>query len=201
MAVARRARGSVGSGCMIRCLFAARSARQERRPPKWVSAARRPPDHRCAYPYRGCGHRCRFRLLRTVRGHAPGRWRRVRTLPGRERLCDRGGARDGSGYSRTFFGPDCQPYGGWILFPGAFLRSLRPKSAGRGIFIVPLLCPICAVINLAVIVLIMDRGKKEVAIRTAIVGTIRAASTAPLRHRCRSPVLGRSTKTSSSRVR
>jgi hypothetical protein len=45
-----------------------------------------------------------------------------------------GGTRDGSGYSQAFFGPDCKPYGGWIFFPVSFLGSLKPGSAGRGIF-------------------------------------------------------------------
>jgi len=45
-----------------------------------------------------------------------------------------GGTRDGGGFSQTFFGPDCRPYGGWILFPASFLRSLRPGASGRGIF-------------------------------------------------------------------
>jgi hypothetical protein len=45
-----------------------------------------------------------------------------------------GGTRDGGGYSQTFFGPDCRPYGGWIFFPVGFLRSLRPGAAGRGVF-------------------------------------------------------------------
>lgn len=47
-----------------------------------------------------------------------------------------GGTRDGSGYSQTFFGPDCEPYGGWVFFPVSFLRSLRSGAAGRGIFAV-----------------------------------------------------------------
>jgi hypothetical protein len=45
-----------------------------------------------------------------------------------------GGTRDGGGYSQTFFGADCQPYGGWIFFPVSFLEALRPGAAGRGIF-------------------------------------------------------------------
>jgi hypothetical protein len=45
-----------------------------------------------------------------------------------------GGTRDGSGYSQTFFDPDCKPYGGWVFFPVSFLRSLRSKAASRGIF-------------------------------------------------------------------
>jgi hypothetical protein len=58
-----------------------------------------------------------FDLYRVANGYATG-----------------GGTRDGSGYSQTFFGSDCKPYGGWILFPAAFLRSLRPNATGRGIF-------------------------------------------------------------------
>jgi hypothetical protein len=45
-----------------------------------------------------------------------------------------GATRDGGGYSQTFFGPDCKPYGGWIFFPVSFLGSLRPGAAGRGAF-------------------------------------------------------------------
>jgi hypothetical protein len=45
-----------------------------------------------------------------------------------------GSTRDGSGYSQTFFGPDCQPYGGWIFFPVSLLASLQPGAAGRGVF-------------------------------------------------------------------
>jgi hypothetical protein len=45
-----------------------------------------------------------------------------------------GGTRDGGGYSQTFFGPGCKPYGGWVFFPVDFLRSLRSGAAGRGIF-------------------------------------------------------------------
>jgi hypothetical protein len=45
-----------------------------------------------------------------------------------------GGTRDGSGYSQTFFGPDCKPFGGWVFFPASFLTSLRPGAEGRGVF-------------------------------------------------------------------
>lgn len=45
-----------------------------------------------------------------------------------------GGTRDGGGYSQTFFGPDCRPYGGWVFFSVSFLRSLRTGATGRGIF-------------------------------------------------------------------
>jgi len=45
-----------------------------------------------------------------------------------------GSTRDGSGYSQTFFGPDCRPYGGWIFFPVIFLQSLQPGANGRGVF-------------------------------------------------------------------
>ncbi len=42
-----------------------------------------------------------------------------------------GGTRDGSGYSQSFFGADCKPFAGWVLFPAAFLRALRPGAEGR----------------------------------------------------------------------
>jgi hypothetical protein len=58
-----------------------------------------------------------FDLYRVANGYASG-----------------GGTRDDSGYSQTFFGPDCKPYGGWIFFPVSFLDTLRPGVAGRGIF-------------------------------------------------------------------
>ncbi len=37
-----------------------------------------------------------------------------------------GGTRDGGTYSATFFGGDCKPFGGWVLFPASFLSSLAP---------------------------------------------------------------------------
>jgi len=58
-----------------------------------------------------------FDLYRVTNGYATG-----------------GGTRDGGGYSSTFFGPDCRPFGGWIFFPVSFLGSLRPGVAGRGVF-------------------------------------------------------------------
>jgi hypothetical protein len=45
-----------------------------------------------------------------------------------------GGTRDGSGYSQSFFGSDCKPYGGWVFFPVGFLQSLRSGASGRGVF-------------------------------------------------------------------
>ncbi len=42
-----------------------------------------------------------------------------------------GDTRDGGGYSQSFFGADCKPFGGWVLFPVAFLRDLRPEAQGR----------------------------------------------------------------------
>jgi hypothetical protein len=45
-----------------------------------------------------------------------------------------GGTRDGGGYSSSFFGADCKPFGGWGLFPVSFLKSLRPGAEGRGVF-------------------------------------------------------------------
>ncbi|MGH7046426.1 MAG: hypothetical protein ACREE2_08555 [Stellaceae bacterium] len=58
-----------------------------------------------------------YDLYRVVNGYATG-----------------GGTRDGGGFSQTFFGPDCKPYGGWVFFPASFLRSLHPGASGRGIF-------------------------------------------------------------------
>lgn len=42
-----------------------------------------------------------------------------------------GDTRDGSGYSQSFFGADCRPFGGWVFFPVDFLRELRPGAQGR----------------------------------------------------------------------
>ena len=42
-----------------------------------------------------------------------------------------GDTRDGSGYSSSFFGANCKPFGGWIFFPVSFLRDLRPGAQGR----------------------------------------------------------------------
>ena len=42
-----------------------------------------------------------------------------------------GDTRDGGGYSQSFFGADCKPFGGWVLFPVSFLRELRPGAQGR----------------------------------------------------------------------
>ena len=40
------------------------------------------------------------------------------------------GTRDRNGYSTTFFGPECQPFGGQILFPVSFLKELAPGEEG-----------------------------------------------------------------------
>ena len=50
-----------------------------------------------------------------------------------------GDTRDGSGYSQSFFGADCRPFGGWLFFPIDFLHELRPGAQGRTI------APICGV--------------------------------------------------------
>jgi hypothetical protein len=42
-----------------------------------------------------------------------------------------GDTRDGGGYSSSFFGADCKPFGGWVLFPVSFLHALRPGAVGR----------------------------------------------------------------------
>jgi hypothetical protein len=42
-----------------------------------------------------------------------------------------GDTRDGGGYSSSFFGPDCRPFGGWVFFPVDFLKELRPGAEGR----------------------------------------------------------------------
>ena len=42
-----------------------------------------------------------------------------------------GDTRDGGGYSQSFFGTDCKPFGGWVFFPVSFLRDLRPGAQGR----------------------------------------------------------------------
>ena len=42
-----------------------------------------------------------------------------------------GDTRDGGGYSSSFFGANCKPFGGWIFFPVSFLRDLRPGAQGR----------------------------------------------------------------------
>ncbi len=42
-----------------------------------------------------------------------------------------GDTRDGSGYSSSFFGANCKPFGGWVFFPVDFLRDLRPRAQGR----------------------------------------------------------------------
>ena len=44
-----------------------------------------------------------------------------------------GDTRDGGGYSQSFFGADCKPFGGWVFFPVSFLRDLRPGAQGRTI--------------------------------------------------------------------
>lgn len=44
-----------------------------------------------------------------------------------------GDTRDGGGYSQSFFGADCKPFGGWVLFPVGFLRELRPGAQGKTI--------------------------------------------------------------------
>jgi hypothetical protein len=45
-----------------------------------------------------------------------------------------GTTRDGAGYSQSFFGPECRPFGGWVFFPVSFLKELRPGAEGKGIF-------------------------------------------------------------------
>jgi hypothetical protein len=42
-----------------------------------------------------------------------------------------GGTRDGGGFSASHFGTECKPWNGWVFFPVAFLRELRPGAAGR----------------------------------------------------------------------
>ncbi len=44
-----------------------------------------------------------------------------------------GDTRDGGGYSQSFFGEACKPFGGWVLFPVRFLRDLRLGAQGRTI--------------------------------------------------------------------
>jgi hypothetical protein len=44
-----------------------------------------------------------------------------------------GDTRDGGGYSSSFFGADCKPFGGWVLFPVSFLHSLQPGAQGRAV--------------------------------------------------------------------
>ena len=45
-----------------------------------------------------------------------------------------GGTRDGAGYSQSFFGPECKPFGGWVFFPVSFLKDLKPGAEGSGVF-------------------------------------------------------------------
>jgi hypothetical protein len=44
-----------------------------------------------------------------------------------------GSTRDRNGYSTTFFGPECRPYGGQILFPVSFLKNLVSGVEGSGL--------------------------------------------------------------------
>ncbi len=36
--------------------------------------------------------------------------------------------RDGGGYSQTFLGSHCKPYGGWVFFPASFLNEITPGA-------------------------------------------------------------------------
>jgi hypothetical protein len=58
-----------------------------------------------------------FDVFRVWRGYATG-----------------GGTRDGAGYSQTFFGPECKPFGGWVFFPVSFLEDLRAGAEAGGVF-------------------------------------------------------------------
>jgi hypothetical protein len=44
-----------------------------------------------------------------------------------------GDTRDGSGYSASFFGADCKPFGGWNFFPTSFLASLQSHANGKAV--------------------------------------------------------------------